>query len=140
MGLTRKLSLNDLRLMAAEFYKFIEEDKQFKEKIDSDFSEIIEINNVYNDKLEFRLVKSSRNTNSIDYIRPEFGIPIMLKINKLLNYSTIILKTDEIIPGYYMFNIDLFGNIIQNKTFKPGSLEELKLELKILFIYNLTCN
>ena len=60
----------------------------------------------------------------------------MLKINKLLNYSTIILKTDELIPGYYMFNIDLFGNIIQNKTFKPGSLEELKLELKILCIYN----
>lgn len=66
---------------------------------------------------------------AIDYIRPEGGIPIEIRINNLLNYSKVFIKSQQLIKGYAQFGIDHFRNLRQEKLFKSSDISFVKNEL-----------
>tara|TARA_Y100000310_G_scaffold292107_1_gene320589 strand:+ start:421 stop:837 length:417 start_codon:yes stop_codon:yes gene_type:complete len=61
------------------------------------------------------------------------GIPLDLKMNQMLNYSQIIIKTDSEIKGYGPFAKDSFDNIIQGRIIDTINWQEVQEEIKKLF-------
>lgn len=57
------------------------------------------------------------------------GIPLCLRINRQLGYSTIIVKTDSEVRGYDVFSEDPFGNKAQMKTLESIDLEAARREI-----------
>ncbi len=76
--------------------------------------------------------KSSTVAYTINYIRPKRGVPIEVKINKSLNYSTIMLKCEEKIEGYEPFWLDPFRNMMQSKDIRSTDFQDVLNELKKL--------
>ncbi len=56
-------------------------------------------------------------------------IPLDVKINPELHYTTIILKSDFRIPSYDNFEHDSFGNFIQSKTLEIYKWGDLRPEI-----------
>jgi len=69
---------------------------------------------------------------TLSYIRQGAGIPIELKINSVLNYSQVILKSQKSLVGYSAFSVDPFENIIQNKVLKSSDISLSRNELLAL--------
>ena len=133
-----KIELPELRIIASDFLEFLN-----KEEISSIQDLENRLNRKYlihqkpKDMLSFKLRPSNlgTKTHTISYTRDETGIPLEIKINNSLKYSIIILKAQNIIEGYNIFNIDTLGNLVQNKIIPSVDFSESKLELERLKNY-----
>ena len=87
--------------------------------------------------IELRPSELSSVANTISYMIPGVGIPIEARINSILDYSRIIIKSQEDFQGYSTFAgvKDIFKNIIQEKTIREASLDVVKKELEELKTY-----
>ncbi len=85
------------------------------------------------DKILFSEGASNFETNAfiVDYARVDTGIvPIELRFNPTLEYSSIAIRCKKRLKGYTPHLIDDFENIIQSKLLNPQDnlgREELKL-------------
>ncbi len=90
------------------------------------------------DFVEFSLRPSNFRTRAytISYIVPYIqGISLEIKINPRLNYSQIIIKSENEIGDYKSFSYDDFGNLILNKKLETTEVREIKKEIERLRDY-----
>ena len=80
---------------------------------------------------------SSLGTTALtySYIVKGLGIPLEVRINQSLDYSKIIIKTHEQLPGYSPFVTDPFGNVVQEKDLKLSTKDQVREELERLSEY-----
>ncbi len=129
-----KVLPSDLEQIAKNFLSSLD-----REKINSNVSlknrmgETIQLDK-YNDFITFELRPSNFGTQAytISYTRLNTGIPIELKVNESLDYSQIILKVHKTLEGYFVFAIDPFGSIVQNKVIYTSDFTSVKKELERL--------
>ncbi len=69
-------------------------------------------------------------SDTISYIRPGAGVPLEIKMCKQAGYSLIILKNNDILPGYKVFLEDLQHNNIQYKKINSSKLESVREEIE----------
>jgi len=86
------------------------------------------------DFVEFEWRPSNLNTlaYAISYIRPGTGIPLGARINPVLDYSQMIIKSVGLIGGYDPFMEDHLGNILQNKVIPTSQFDALIEEFEQL--------
>ena len=83
--------------------------------------------------IETRPSNANTRAHTISYTLEGLGIPIEIRINPELDYSLIILKkSGELVKGYESFDSDYFGNSIQSRRMKPGTIEVILSELRNL--------
>jgi hypothetical protein len=76
---------------------------------------------------------SVAGTSALTYsliVEDYLGIPIEVKINLELGYSDIYVKAENILPDYYPFFIDPFGNYMQVKTLSTIDKNKIKEKLR----------
>ena len=78
---------------------------------------------------EERFSNNGTTAQTISYAVDGTGIPLELKINPALNYTKIILKSEEQIPEYSPFMIDRFGNVMQDLKMPDVSMKKTLSEL-----------
>ncbi len=116
-----KIKTDDIRIFASRFLKVLEEQGvKSTQDLEKLIGKEVEIEQQAPDFLSFEKRPSNLSTMAytISYIKPESGIPIEIKINSELDYSQVIIKTQELIEGYTPFSVDPFENIIQNKLLR----------------------
>lgn len=86
------------------------------------------------ERIEFSLRPSNFETRTytMDYIIPNKGIIIQLKINPSMKYLTVITKNRTEIKGYTPFAIDGFGNPIQFRNYESTDMNVFLKELENL--------
>ena len=72
---------------------------------------------------------------TISYTAISIGIPLEVKINSALQYSSIITKGDFELDTYELWALDQLGNKIQQKRI-PADLKSITEELKLLVYLN----
>ena len=82
--------------------------------------------------IELRPSNSDTVAHTISYIDYNNGIPIELRVNYELGYSTIILKSDYLVEGFELFERDAFGNFMQYRKIKETEISEIRGELEKL--------
>lgn len=82
--------------------------------------------------IELRPSNLGTTTFTISYIAPGTGIPLEVKINDILHYSKIVLKSTYKVNGYEPFSIDKIRNVVQAKTLPSIDIKDIKRELKYL--------
>jgi hypothetical protein len=82
--------------------------------------------------INLRPSKRGTQANTLSYIVEDRGIPIGVRINPVLHYGDITVKTGGLIGGYQDFSLDGFGNLIQSKELYPSSFQCMERELKEL--------
>ena len=130
-----KFSLEEIGIIAEKFLGCLEiECISSENDIKNRVGKIIRLENndyIIFDKKEHFYPHST--SYIIDYSREGFGIPIEIRVNKIANYTNVIIKAQEIIDGYsQFFSPDVFGNLPQTKILKPAGIEIAKQELKKL--------
>ena len=85
--------------------------------------------------IELRPSNSGIVTHTISYIDHKNGIPIELRVNYELGYSTILLKTDHLSDGFELFGDDAFGNFMQYKKIEETDIPKIRKKLE-----KLVCN
>ncbi len=83
------------------------------------------------DHIKFEVRPSNGGTCAyvVSYIAPGSGIPLEVRLNAALGYTTIILKGDFLLPSYKPFISDPFGNLIQDQTLMTTDFSCVKAEL-----------
>ena len=69
---------------------------------------------------------------TISYVVDGAGVPMEAKINPMLEYTKIIVKSESDVPGYFAFSRDNFGNLQQMKDLHPANMEIVRRELTSL--------
>lgn len=84
-----------------------------------------------NEKINVLLRHSGYGTKTltINYEVAGRGIPLEIKINKEIGYSTIVVKGNFHIPKYDEFCRDVFDNIMQIKVLYSLSVSQILQEL-----------
>ncbi len=120
-----KIKADDIRMFASGFLKILEEQEvKSAQDLERLIGKEFKIEQKESDFLSFTNRPSNLSTMAytISYIRPGSGIPIELKINSSLNYSQVIIKTQELIEDYTPFSVDTFENIIQYKLLNSSDI------------------
>ena len=130
-----KIDIKDIRIFALGFLKILEKQEV---KSASDLEKLLgkqlKVEHQAQDFVAFDNRPSNLGTMAytLSYIRQGVGIPIELKINSVLNYSQVILKSQKSLVGYSAFSVDPFENIIQNKVLKSSDISLSRNELLAL--------
>ena len=82
--------------------------------------------------IELRPSNSDTVAHTISYIDYNNGIPIELRVNYELCYSTIILKSDYLAEGFELFERDAFGNFMQYRKMEKTEISEIRGALEKL--------
>jgi len=127
-----EIEIGDLRNFASRFLQVLEE-QEVKSARDLErlVGTQVMVEQPNGDFVLFENRPSNLSTTAytISYIRNGLGIPIELKINNVLAYSQIIIKTKLLIRGYSPFAIDPFKNTIQYKRLDSSDFSISKKEL-----------
>ena len=127
-----KININDIRIFASGFLKVLEE-QEVKSAADLEklLGKQLKVEHQEQDFVAFDNRPSNLSTMAytLSYIQQEAGIPIELKINGVLNYSQVIIKSQKPLAGYSPFSVDSFENIIQNKVLKSSDISLSRNEL-----------
>jgi len=86
----------------------------------------------FGDYTKILLMPSKRGTRAytISYIIEGEGVPVEIKVNNELGYSTIFVKADRLIPGFSLLGRDALNQIRQSKDLPYADLARLKRELE----------
>ena len=130
-----KISRQELRVIARNFLMLLtEEGLDSYASLETKLNEKIAIMEGHQDFVIASLRPSNLRTSAftISYVGPGTGVPIEFKQNLVLDYSQVILKCEELLPGYELFATDFFNNQVQNKMIHTSDFDRIKPELNAL--------
>ena len=89
--------------------------------------------------LEFRksssLQKAYTKSPVMSYTIFDGGVPLEIRMNRYENYTHIIVKTAAgLFPGYRLFAIDPYSNIVQYKKIPSTKKSRIRQQLKELLV------
>ncbi|MAG02768.1 hypothetical protein CMI42_05505 [Candidatus Pacearchaeota archaeon] len=75
----------------------------------------------------------------VSYLRETSGIPIEFSVNDIAGYALVIVKAQEVLPGYSqmapgLVPLDPFENICQDKENRCAGFDWVKRELETLYL------
>ena len=76
--------------------------------------------------------RKTTQAHTISYIVRDSGIPMELRVNYEIGYSTITVKLEEELAGYSLFAQDPSENMIQNKKREGTNLDLIREDLERL--------
>jgi len=79
--------------------------------------------------VEARPSMSGTVADTLAYVLTEKHIPIEIRFNEPLGFSSIILKCQDRLSGYTSFARDIFENMAQDRVFESCNFELVKEEL-----------
>lgn len=133
------IQLNDLKKITKKFLNVIEENRIFSLlDVEQGSEKMFPIAGNPNEYISFEFRPSSdhriahRKSPTITYNKINGGMPIEVIINRYEDYSRIIVKTIDTIPGYSPFYVDIYGNIAQEKKIHSTNTSQVKKELENL--------
>ena len=139
-----KITSTDIGRFAAEFLHVLEREdinsSRVLEEIVQKGKQEFTINVQESLVIMLRPSQSMTLACTMSYIVQGVGIPIELRINKELDYTTSIIKSIKITPEYSKFAEDKFGNIIQNISWEGSELSESIEHLRKLESYGRKSN
>ena len=83
-------------------------------------------------EINFRPSEAGTYAYDIAYLTDSNGIPINVKLNPHLNYTKMFIKLCEQVKGYVLFNVDAFGNMMQEKRISSSDFDLARQEIERL--------
>ena len=84
--------------------------------------------------IELRPSNGGTMAYTLFYTERGAGIPIELRVNPNLGYSTLIVKSEKPIPGYELFGRDMYGNLQQQRRLQTTDFPTVRKELESLAV------